>query len=121
VSDGKLGQVVALLDAGQDPNTRDNSGWTPLHFAAQMNQLEIAQILISRGASVDAQDCNGNSPLARAVFSSCGKGGMIGLLRRNGANPNLMNNYGVSPLKLAMQIANYDVKRFFADLVDQTN
>lgn len=46
---------------------------------------------------------------------------MIGLLRRNGANPNLMNNYGVSPLKLAMQIANYDVKRFFADLVDQAN
>lgn len=31
----------------------------------------------------------------------------------NGANPDIKNNYGVSPKSLARTIANYDVRRFF--------
>ena len=34
-------------------------------------------------------------------------------LLKNGANPDIENNNGVSPKSLARTIANYDVRRFF--------
>jgi ankyrin repeat protein len=62
---------------------------------------------------VDARDKHGNTPLSKAVFYSQGSGEMISLLLRWGADRDLKNNYGVSPVGLARSIANYDVARFF--------
>jgi ankyrin repeat protein len=119
-NDGDLPKVVALIAAGCDVSLADDSGWTPLHFAAQANSRSIAAVLLEAGATVDPQDSNGNSPLFRAVFNSRGDGILIGLLRQHGANPNLENLHGVSPLILARRIANSPVAQFFGDL-PQTN
>ena len=32
------------------------NGWTPLHFAADYNRLEVAQALIAAGANLEAKD-----------------------------------------------------------------
>ena len=32
-------------------------GWTPLHWAALHNQVEVVQLLLSHGADIDAVDC----------------------------------------------------------------
>jgi len=50
------------------------------------------------------------------VFSSRGVGEVIKLLRAHGADPNAQNARGMSPLKLARTIANFDVRQFFKDL-----
>jgi len=50
------------------------------------------------------------------VFSSRGEGKLIVALRERGADPWLQNHYGVSPLRLARSVGNFDVAQFFKDL-----
>jgi ankyrin repeat protein len=114
--DGNLVQANQLIRAGANVNMKDANGYTPLHFAAQGQKLEVAKLLVKAGAEVDAKDKHGNSPLNKAVFHYTDTGDLIQFLRANGADPNEQNNYGVSPVALARQIANYDVAKFFDDL-----
>jgi len=99
-----------------DAGAADDEGSTPLHFAAQRNAADVAAILLHAGALVDARDSHGNTPLGNAVFNSRGVGDVIKVLRAHGADPNVENAHGISPLKLARTIANYDVRQFFSDL-----
>jgi hypothetical protein len=61
------------------------------------------------------------TPLFKAVFNSRGNGDLIRLLRARGASPYATNKHGVSPLKLARTITNFDVRKFFVDLPEETN
>jgi uncharacterized protein len=115
----EVAEARRLLAEGYDPNARDKSGWTPLHFAAQGNAVDLAECLLTGGAAVDTRDEHGNTPLSTAVFNSRGHGEMIALLRAYGADSYAQNNHGVSPLSLARDIGNYDVAQFFADLPDE--
>ncbi|WP_165499776.1 ankyrin repeat domain-containing protein [Pedobacter frigidisoli] len=107
--------IVLKLALGhqEDPNTKDRTGWYPLHYAAQDNSVEAADILIQNGAIIDSEDDYGNTPLWRAVFSYNGSGEMIEFLLKRGADLNHNNHSQVSPSKLANTIANYDVRKFF--------
>jgi ankyrin repeat protein len=108
--------VKKHLALGANAGAVDNNGWTPLHFAAQSHAVEVAKLLLEAGAPVDVRDLNGNTPLSTAVMKSRDEGELIKLLRSFGADPNVDNNYGISPLKLARTIANYDIRQFFSDL-----
>jgi len=105
--------VKALIAAGADLNAQDRNGYTALHFAGQRYRPEIAGLLLKHGAEVDRRDAYGNTPLWRAVFESKGRGDLIRLLLEHGADRNLANDSGVSPVQLADTIANYDTKQFF--------
>lgn len=99
-----------------DVNAQDQALFTPLHFAVQeYDALDITELLVQNGATIDAQNIYGNTPLWIAVFESRGHGEMIKLLLQAGADINKENNSGVSPLKLAQTIANFDVKKIFKD------
>lgn len=74
-----------LLDAGADPNAHKR-GQTALHWAARGGQIEMAELLLSRGAAVDviARTPQGEiTPLAMALRAE--KKDMAELLRRHGA------------------------------------
>jgi hypothetical protein len=74
-----------LLDAGADPNAHKR-GQTALHWAARGGQMEMAELLISRGARVDAlakTPQGDTTPLAHALKAE--KRDMADLLRRHGA------------------------------------
>ncbi|SMQ45775.1 unnamed protein product [Zymoseptoria tritici ST99CH_3D7] len=45
----------------------DDKGYTALHWAAAMGDIEVVKDLIRRGASIDVQSKNGETPLLRAV------------------------------------------------------
>jgi ankyrin repeat protein len=115
--DGDLARVRALLAAAADPGLPDDDGWTPLHFAAQAHAAAVCEALLAAGAPVDPVDSHGNTPLWRATFESRGRGDVIALLRRHGADARRPNAHGVSPANLARTIANFDVTQYFTDVV----
>jgi ankyrin repeat protein len=114
--EGDLAKVRTLLAFGAQVDVPDDNGWTPLHFAAQAHAVPIAETLLAAGASVDSRDSHGNTPLFNAIFNSRGRGDLIALLRRHGADPNIANAHGVSPVALARSIGNFEVKQCFTDL-----
>jgi hypothetical protein len=61
--DGDVDEVRRLLDAGADPNIRDDNGETPLFRALQGNHYEVAELLIDRGATVSIRNNMGKSLL----------------------------------------------------------
>jgi uncharacterized protein len=113
---GDAAEVRSLLGQGFEPDMADHQGFTPLHLAAQEWREGAGRALLDTGASVDPKNKFGNTPLWIAVFNSRGRGELIDLLRERGADPLSENAHGKSPLSLARLIANYDVRRFFADL-----
>jgi RNA polymerase sigma factor (sigma-70 family) len=58
-----------LIESGADVTRRrggkgwPRAGWSPLHYAAAYGFLEIVALLLERGASMDARDDSGASPL----------------------------------------------------------
>ena len=107
-------EIVKIIICSLDNviNVKDKEGKTPLHFAVIHFKFLIAKSLIENGAEIDSKDINGNTPLCEAIFYSEGKSEIITLLVKNGANPDIENNYGISPRELSETISNFDVSEF---------
>lgn len=83
-------------------NARDRaSGEGALHILVRGRDLSWLNYLIARGARVDLQDNQGNTPLMAAAQIGWAEGAEALLSRR--ANVNLPNNRGETPLILAVQ------------------
>lgn len=67
---GDQNKVKALLKKGADPNQcLDHAMVTPLHHAAQKNEVQISILLIHAGANVHAQTQNEHhTPLSIALL-----------------------------------------------------
>jgi len=89
--------VRTLLAAGADPSIATNSGDTALHQAAFRENEPLVLVLLDGGASPDAPDAKGETPLHWVVMES-GKVPTIELLLRNDASPNLRGDNGMTPL-----------------------
>ena len=63
--DGDIDEVQRQLDAGVDPNLKSSKGATPLFYAVYGGHLKIVELLITRGADVNAVYLN-NSVLDQA-------------------------------------------------------
>jgi Ankyrin repeats (many copies) len=65
---GRTAACEVLLDHGADPGRAPLYGLTPLHFAASMGLLDTAELLVRRGAPLDAVDgLHNGTPLAWAL------------------------------------------------------
>lgn len=90
-----------LLKRKANVSARDASGRTPLHYAAEKGNTQAVHDLLEFGAAVDAQDDKGETPLFSAMTSELinkHNSVMIAALLDHGANPNLTNTFGESPL-----------------------
>lgn len=78
-----------ILREGGDPNARDNDGRTALHLAVLSHtmSLQFLERLIDAGASVNAEDSCGHTPLYEAAFWH--KRDVMALLVERGASSSL--------------------------------
>ncbi|XP_065835760.1 putative ankyrin repeat protein RF_0381 [Oscarella lobularis] len=67
---GNVELVSKLIQLGLDVNESQVFGRTSLHWAAQFGHLEVAEILISNGANIEAKDERGNTPVLCSAMSS---------------------------------------------------
>lgn len=58
--------VRELLEAGADPNSRQQAGFVPLHEAAGEGQDEMARLLVAHGARVDLASDDGKTAIELA-------------------------------------------------------
>jgi len=107
---GKVAKVEALLEkkptllesrkgkyANRWTNTRDN---TPLHIAAVYGRPKVVELLLQKGATVDARNGGGYTPLH---FSAMNKHREVAeLLLAKGADPSAKQGIGGTPLHLAV-------------------
>ncbi|MCJ1246421.1 hypothetical protein MMC30_003628 [Trapelia coarctata] len=68
VKQGNGDVVSQLLINGASPNTKDNVGGTPLHYAARDGHVEIAGSLWAFGADIKASDHEGRKVLCWAAM-----------------------------------------------------
>jgi ankyrin repeat protein len=64
----QVGIAKVLLIHGADINIADNTGGTPLHFAASSGSTKVVKLLLSNGANVNAKDNGGCTPLDVATI-----------------------------------------------------
>lgn len=79
----------------------NQTGWTPLHYAATNGHLEMIGLLLDNSAYIDAESPNGSTPLMMAA--RYGSPQAVKLLLEQGADPNLRNQLGLTALDFARQ------------------
>lgn len=88
--------VSMLLARGAKVN---QSGWSPLHYAATGPAPELVQLLLDRGAEIDASSPNGTTPLMMA--SQYGSESSVDILLARGADPKRRNQLGLTAVDFA--------------------
>ncbi|XP_053305376.1 ankyrin repeat domain-containing protein 27 [Spea bombifrons] len=88
------------------PFSRDDRGYTPLHVSAICGQAQCIDLLISKGAAVNATDYHGSTPLHLA----CQKGyqNISLLLLHYKASRDIQDNNGNTPLHVACTYGHED-------------
>lgn len=99
--EGNVDKVRSLIERGVSANAKDTSGSSLLHYAVTNNRLDIAQVLIDKGADIHARYSeDGHTVLHLAVVYPDGE--MTELLLRNKANPNVRDNLSYTPLHISI-------------------
>jgi ankyrin repeat protein len=98
-----VGMIDLLLQRGADPNQSTYFG-NPLSHACWSDSLEAAEVLIARGASVDARDAVAHfTPLHWAAGTESPRPHLVKLLLTSGANPNAAGGEPVGAFGLEAQ------------------
>ncbi|MBS0260988.1 MAG: ankyrin repeat domain-containing protein, partial [Planctomycetes bacterium] len=66
----KIDSVASALRRGADVNATYDDLRTPIMNAAQLGHVKIVELLLSKGADVQARDQRGETPLHSAMFES---------------------------------------------------
>ena len=98
--DGDVATVEQMLRDGMPVNASDGSGWTALRIATRLSRIDVARLLLDKGADVNRQD-----PLFKETVLHCtarrNNIEVARLLIDNGADINKQNCNNETPLDVA--------------------
>uniref|UniRef100_A0A4D5R9F9 Integrin-linked protein kinase n=2 Tax=Scolopendra TaxID=41364 RepID=A0A4D5R9F9_SCOVI len=98
--EGNVFQVRTWLDdVEHDMNQGDDHGFSPLHWAAKEGRANIVELLIFRGARVNATNMGDDTALH--LSAAHGHRDIVHMLLRNKADINAINEHGNTPLHYA--------------------
>lgn len=120
---GDLSKVAMLLKHNSYTDTRDHNRQTPLHYAIQSGNTEVAKYLIDHGANLNVHDnyyqktntkyVYYKTPLHYAIES--GNIEIAKYLIDRGANPNIQDAYSKTPLYSAIYSGNTEIVKYLLD------
>jgi len=84
-------------------------GWSPLHYAAWTGQLDMIRYLLTRGADINAGSPNGTTPLMMAAAYAAPAA--VTLLLQSGANIGQCNQLNMTALDFAKHYERPDAIR----------
>ncbi|PGH35382.1 hypothetical protein GX50_01720 [[Emmonsia] crescens] len=126
--------INLLIERGADIEAQTEVGFTPLHFATKLAQVDAAEILLESGANIEAADGGIHdfpswTPLRYAIHAHVAKDcqltrsrsiALVNLLVKAGANVNAKGGDGLTPLHHAALYGIIDIVhtlvRFGADV-----
>ena len=98
--------IRLLLEQGSDPNFISRQGYSAIHHAARSGTLTGIDYLLRYGARVDARNLEGSTSLLYIYSSSVSKMPHLACSHRlikAGANLNIQDNFGATPLYYTSQ------------------
>ena len=107
-------KLIKLLNNGNDPNQKDNSGYTALHYAARAGNNDVLKILLSHGADPNSlTSAGGATPLHRAGYM--GNLGGIEILIKYKARVDISDSDGKTVLHKCAEKGQYDCAKFILE------
>ncbi|CAB0040645.1 unnamed protein product [Trichogramma brassicae] len=117
--------VELLMESGAFPNLANEDGSTPLHVISQrardddlMETFFRINDDILQKVQLDARDKSGDTPLHYALRYDNAR--TAETLLRRGANPNLVDALGSTPLQIVCQGGQVELVKLFFRIVDET-
>ncbi len=108
--------VQFMLEHGANVNSVNKQvypGYTALHFAASVGNVEIVQLLINSGSDINAQSTHYETPLHLA--SACGNTEIVHILLTRGAKIIAKDIVGDTPLHYAAGSGNIEIVKLLRD------
>jgi hypothetical protein len=96
VTNGRVQDVLQLIEAGANMDERNGDGDHVIHVAVSHGRTDVVQILLDHGTDVNVKGRLGNTPLHIACYGKrmAGRKAVIQQLLLNGADISAQNNVG---------------------------
>jgi ankyrin repeat protein len=114
-----LAVISFFTKRGVNLNIRDNSGQTPLHWAARDGNVAMGRSLIAHGADIEAENKSWQTPMHLATAK--GHASFVKLLHYSHANLEPRDKRGSVPLELAAHGHHAEVMEYMISVGVQTN